>query len=120
MLRGVRGAIQVEANDATAIVMATEKLMLALIEANAIDKKQVSAVIFTVTPDLNATFPAEVRNKIHWEVVPFLCSQEIPVRNAMERIIRVLVLFETDLSQEKISHQYLGTTQKLRPDLKND
>lgn len=120
MIRGVRGAIQVEANDATAIVEATEKLMVALIDANAIEKKQVSAVIFTVTQDLNATFPAEVRNKIHWELVPFLCSQEIPVKNAMDRIIRVLILFETDLSQEKIRHQYLGSTQKLRPDLKND
>jgi chorismate mutase len=30
------------------------------------------------------------------------------------------VLFETDLAQGQIRHQYLGSTRKLRPDLKND
>lgn len=118
MLRGVRGAIQVERNDAKVIEQAAEKLMVALIEANGIEKSNVSAVIFTLTPDLNAAFPAVVRNRIHWELVPFLCSQEIQVSGAMERVIRVLVLFETDLNQENIRHQYLGTAEKLRPDLK--
>jgi chorismate mutase len=118
MLRGARGAIQVDRNDAEVIKESAEKLMRALIDANQIEKSNVSAVIFTLTPDLNAAFPAAVRNRIHWELVPFLCSQEIAVTGAMERVIRVLVLFETDLSQEKIRHQYLGTAEKLRPDLK--
>lgn len=118
MLRGARGAIQVNRNDAKLIEEAAEKLMSSLIEANQIEKSRVSAVIFTLTPDLNAAFPAVVRNRIHWQLVPFLCSQEINVRGAMERVIRVLVLFETDLNQDQIRHQYLGAAEKLRPDLK--
>ena len=118
MLRGVRGAVQVKLNDSVAILDAAQELLSAIIEANFIQMEQVSAVFFTVTPDLTAVFPAEVRKRIEWDLVPFLCSQEIAVLGAMERVIRVLILFETDLKQDEIRHQYLGATIALRPDMK--
>ncbi|PWT92791.1 MAG: chorismate mutase [Acidobacteria bacterium] len=118
MTRGIRGAIQVEENKAASILKAAEELMHALIEANAIHSNTVAAVMFTVTPDINAVFPAEVRKKIGWELVPFLCAQEIPVPESLPRILRVLVLVDTQLSQREVRHQYLGAAQTLRPDLK--
>lgn len=117
MQRGVRGAIQVETNQAAAILSAAERLMRAIIEANDIRPERASSVFFTVTSDLNATFPAEVRTRLGWSLVPFLCAQEISVPGALERVLRVLVLFETEMRQEEISHQYLGAAQVLRPDL---
>ena len=119
MLRGIRGAIEVKGNTASDILAAAEELMRALIEANGVNRAFVSAVFFTVTPDLNASFPAAVRNKIGWNQVPFLCSQEIPVEGALQKILRVLVLWETDHAQEEIRHQYLGSAASLRPDLKS-
>ncbi len=117
MIRGVRGAIQVSINEKQAIVAAAEELMLALIDSNQIQRENVSTVFFTVTPDLNAAFPAAVRTKLGWELVPFLCGQEIPVEGALERVLRVLVLFETNAAQEDVRHQYLGNAASLRPDL---
>ena len=91
--------------------------MRALIETNGICVENVASVFFTVTPDLDAAFPAAVRNAIGWSLVPFLCGGEIPVPGSLERVIRVLILFETDRGQEEVRHQYLGVTAQLRPDL---
>ena len=117
MLRGVRGAIQVSANERSAILRAAEELMLALIENNRISQENVSAVFFTVTKDLDACFPASVRAQIGWDLVPFLCGQEIPVPGLLDRLLRVLILFDTELSPAEVKHQYLGAAAALRPDL---
>ena len=119
MQRGVRGAIQAAANERSAILNAARELMLAVIGANGIRAENAVSVFFTVTSDLNAAFPAEVRSLIGWNLVPFLCAQEIPVPGSLERVVRVLVLFETGLRLEEIQHQYLGATEILRLDLKN-
>jgi chorismate mutase len=119
MLRGIRGAIQVEDNTGEDILKASIVLMQRLIEANNVHAKNVAAVFFTVTSDLDAAFPAEVRKHLGWNSVPFLCSQEIPVPESMQKILRVLVLFETTLEQDEIRHQYLGATVALRPDLQS-
>lgn len=116
-MRGVRGAIQVAANNRQAILDSAGELMNAVIGKNRIVSANVSAVFFTLTPDLNAAFPAEVRKTIGWNSVPFLCEQEVDVPGAMKRVLRVLILFETDLTQEEVSHAYLGAAASLRPDL---
>jgi len=117
MLRGIRGAIAVKRNDSESIISSAETLMRAIIESNGIHREEVSAVFFTVTPDLDAAFPAAVRSRIGWDLVPFLCGQEIPVEGALPGILRVLVLWETALGQEEIHHRYLGAAAALRPDL---
>jgi chorismate mutase len=117
MLRGVRGAIQVSENGKQAILSAAGELMLALIEANRIVKENVSAVFFTVTPDLDAAFPAAIRSTLKWDLVPFLCGCEIPVQGDLERILRVMILFHTEADPTGIHHQYLGGAASLRPDL---
>ena len=117
MLRGVRGAIQVAENNRQAILDCAGELMKAVIGKNHMQPENVAAVFFTLTPDLNAAFPAEIRKTIGWNFVPFLCEQEVDVPGAMERVLRVLILFETDLTQEQVSHAYLGAAASLRPDL---
>ena len=117
MVRGIRGAIQATRNERGAILEAAGELMAALIESNRIVKENVSAVFFTVTSDLDAAFPAAIRSTLGWEFVPFLCGQEIPVPDAPERILRVLILFHTDADQNEIQHQYLRGAASLRPDL---
>src|SRR5262245_56228677 len=109
MLRGIRGAIEVTDNSRDAILDAAETLMNGLVKSNRIRSELVSSVFFTVTPDLNACFFAEVRTRIGWQWVPFLCGQEIPVPNSMERILRVLILLDTEQSQQEVEHLYLGS-----------
>ena len=117
MLRGVRGAVQAKANKRESILAAAEELMKAVIQANEIEAHAVASVFFTVTSDLDAAFPAAVRDRLDWAHVPFLCGCEIPVSGSLERVIRVLILFETEKMQEAIRHQYLGEAKRLRPDL---
>jgi chorismate mutase len=117
MLRGVRGAVQAEANKREAILAAAEELMKAVIRANEIEAHAVASVFFTVTSDLDAAFPAAVRETLEWSNVPFLCGCEIPVPGSLPRVIRVLILYETEKKQEAIRHQYLGEAKRLRPDL---
>lgn len=116
-VRGIRGAVSVPANTAEHILGATRELLAAMQQKNGFQPDDVTSVIFTVTPDLNATFPAEAARLMGWKLVPMLCSNEIPVPGSMPRVIRVLLTVHTRRSPEEICHVYLGEAQRLRPDL---
>lgn len=118
MIRGIRGAIDVPANSAEAILAATRRLVTALRDANRFRLEDVSSVVFTATPDLNAEFPARAARELGWLQVPLLCAQEIAKPGALARVIRVLISVETELRQDEIVHVYLGETECLRPDIK--
>jgi len=56
---GIRGAITVEANTSQAILDATLELLRRMTAVNDIEVDDIASVIFSMTPDLNAVFPAE-------------------------------------------------------------
>ena len=56
--RGVRGATTVAANDREEILVESRRLLAMMIRLNGMEASEVASVIFTVTPDLNAEFPA--------------------------------------------------------------
>ena len=116
-VRGIRGAITVDKNEKGAILAATKELLQAINERNNIILEDVAAVLFTVTADLDAAFPAVAARQIGWHQVPLLCANEIPVPGSLPRCIRVLVLLNTSLSQKEIQHVYLKDAVTLRPDL---
>jgi chorismate mutase len=115
-LFAVRGATQVEANEAAAIIAATEGLMRELIERNSLEPEAMVSCLFTTTDDLDAEFPAVAARKLGLDSVPLLCCREIPVPGSMERVIRVMVHFYAAAGSEP-AHVYLGATQELRSDL---
>ena len=115
--RGIRGATSVEINDAVAIITATRELLERIVVANDVLVVDVASVIFTATPDLDAAYPARAAREMGWVNTPLLCAQEMVVVGSMPRCIRVLVLWNTDLSPEQIRHVYLGSARALRPDL---
>ncbi|MDQ7841103.1 MAG: chorismate mutase [bacterium] len=114
---GVRGAITVESNTAEAIREATRTLLAEMVRANDVETDEIAAVIFTLTTDLNAAFPAEGARQMGWTAVPLLSSTEIAVPGALERCLRVLMLVNTSRSQGEITHVYLRGAEALRPDL---
>ncbi len=118
-IRGVRGAVAVEADQEAAIYQATTDLLKAILEANpSLDPADLASVFFTVTDDLTAAYPAlAARSLSGWTEVPLLCSREIPVPGGLSRCIRVLLHWNTNLKQHEISHIYLGEAARLRPDL---
>ena len=115
--RGIRGATTVSRNDREEILAATRELLLSLQTANGFAKERLAAAWFTVTPDLDAAFPAAAARDLGWDQVPLLDAQEIPVPGALPRCIRVLLLWNTDVPQSSVQHIYLRQAAALRPDL---
>ncbi|HOV78636.1 MAG TPA: chorismate mutase [Bacillota bacterium] len=117
VLRGIRGAITVKQNSAGEIVAATRELLQAIISENGIEPEDMASVFFTVTPDLDAEFPATAARELGLKYVPLLCTTEINVPGSLDRCIRVLVHVNTRKSQKEIRHVYLKEAVRLREDL---
>jgi chorismate mutase len=117
-VRGVRGAITVEANEDQPILKATSELLERIVSANGIVPDDICSVFVTVTADLDAAFPAAaIRSMAGWELVPLMCALEVPVKGSLEKCIRLMVHVNTEKSQKEIEHVYMGRAQALRPDL---
>lgn len=119
-VRGVRGAITVDSDDAVLIRAAARELMEELLRRNHItDFDDVISAVFTTTADLCSAFPAEAARAMGMGQVPLLCAQEIPVPGSMPLCIRVLLHINSERTPKEIEHVYLRDAQKLRPDLKS-
>ena len=112
--RGIRGATTADANTNEAIYSATRDMLQELINLNDINQEQVAVAYFTVTSDLDAAFPAAAARQLGWNNVALMCSTEIPVPDSMGRCIRVMILYNTETSQEDIVNVYLKGTDVLR------
>jgi chorismate mutase len=117
MMRGIRGATTVIENTAEAINEATQELLEKMLLDNTLEFEQICSIIFTVTPDLNAAFPAEAARAMGMTLVPLLNALEIPVPGRLERAIRVMMHVETERKQDQIKHIYLRGAVVLRPDI---
>lgn len=116
--RGIRGATTVTKNEEAEILRETVILLREIVERNDVIAENISNVWITMTNDLDATFPARAIREIEgWEMVPLMCSTEIPVKGSLPKCIRLMVQINTDKSQREIRHVYLNEAQKLRPDL---
>ena len=114
--RGIRGAITVVENDADMILAATRELLQAIIAANGVQEKDVASVLFTVTTDLDAVYPAVAARQLGWTHTALMCAQEMDVRGSLPRCIRVLVHWNTEREIDEIQHVYLHDACRLRPD----
>ena len=117
-LWAVRGAVQVDENRADAILAATEELVGELMTRNDLLPEAMVSCIFTVTPDLDAEFPAVAARQLGLDSVPLLCASEVPVPGAMPRVIRLLVHYYAAAGHSPV-HAYLGEARALRSDLQS-
>jgi chorismate mutase len=116
---GVRGAITAGSNTADGILAATSELLTAIATANGIIKEDIGALFFTTTTDLNAEYPAVAARQLGWQDTAILCGHEMSVQDRPQRVIRVLVMWNTSLTARDIQHVYLREAQRLRPDRPN-
>ena len=112
--RGIRGATISEANTAEAIYKATGTLLADLVEANSIVERDVAAVYFTTTPDLNASFPAAAARQMGWNNTALMGGTEVDVPGSLDRCIRVMILVNTDLEADQLVNLYQNGTDVLR------
>lgn len=114
MTKGIRGAITVEDNTSQAIEDATLELLNELITQNGIMKEKISHVIFTLTNDLNAEFPAKfARKELGWDEVAMMCFHELDVPNSLEKCLRILIVINCG-DGFKPNFVYLKGAAKLR------
>ena len=118
-VRGIRGATSVEADVPEQILAATRELLEELLRTNAITEfDEIVSAIFTTSPDLVSTYPAEAARGLGMTQVPLLCASEIAVPTTkVPRCIRVLLHVNTDRKQSEIVHVYLRDAKRLRPDM---
>ncbi len=112
--KGIRGAITVEENTPEAIGSATLRLLNEMVSKNKIEVDMISHIIFTLTNDLNAEFPAKfARINLKWKEVPMMCFHELDVPNSLEKCLRVLIVINCGetFAPEFV---YLGGAEALR------
>lgn len=118
LLRGVRGATTVEANERGLIMARVTEMLSVLVVENNIELTDLGAAIFSATPDLDAAFPAAAARTLGWGEVPLFGTQELDVEGGVPLCIRVLLLWNSDKNQNEIKHIYLHGASVLRPDLR--
>lgn len=116
-VRAIRGATTVEANTKEAIFEASIELLSKIEEKNDLKNTDAISIIFTVTSDLTAVFPAAAVRKMGITNVPLLDMAAPDIDGSLKRCIRVMIHINTDKTKDEIKHVYLRGASVLRPDL---
>lgn len=97
--KGIRGAITVDENSVESLRQATNELLSEMVLRNKINPDKISHVIFTLTEDLNAEFPAKfARLDCGFENVAMMCFHELNVPYSLEKCLRILIVLNCDES----------------------
>ncbi|OEJ29737.1 chorismate mutase [Streptomyces agglomeratus] len=116
-VRAVRGAVQLERDEAGHMDERVSELLTAVLERNGLTPDDLISIWFTATPDLHSDFPAAAARKLGIVDVPLICAQELDISGAMPRVVRVLAHVESSLPKSSVSHVYLGAAAALRKDI---
>ena len=116
-VRAVRGAVQLERDEAAHMQEQVSDLLTAILGRNSFAVDDLISVMFTATPDLHSDFPAVAARKLGITDVPLVCAQELDVEGAMPRVVRILAHVESSLPKSEIAHVYLGAAAALRKDI---
>lgn len=115
--KGIRGAITVENNSPEEIEKSTVELLETLLKENNLKEDLISHVIFTLTEDLNADFPAKfARKHFKWNNLAMLCFNELNVPNSLAKCLRVLLAVNCEETFQP-KHVYLKGAKTLREDI---
>jgi len=120
-VRAIRGATTASENTVDSITLVVTELLDTLEHHNQLESDDIISVIFTVTKDLDALYPASIaRERLNWSNIPLLDVQKMYVEGSLDHCIRVLLYVNTPKNQNQIHHTYLRGARVLRPDLDLD
>ena len=115
-LKGLRGATTTQSNEIEAIEASVSELIQELVKRNQLKPEQIVSIIFSVTNDLDACFPAAIaRRQTGWENVALIDCQQMYVKGDLKNCIRLLAHVLLPINQPP-QHTYLGEAVLLRPD----
>ncbi len=111
-----RGATTATENTVSAIEQAVSELLDALVTRNQLQPGNLISMVFSVTADLNALFPASVaRQRPGWEGIALLDTQQMHVPGDLNHCIRLFAHGWLPKGQFP-EHPYLRGAVSLRPD----
>ncbi len=117
MVRAVRGATSVKENTETEIIDTTCELLREMTSRNDILQDDIISIIFSVTSDISAAFPALAARRLGWNNTALMCTYEIDVPGSLKSCIRVLMHINTEKENNELKYVYLKDAKSLRPDL---
>ncbi|MFJ5224837.1 chorismate mutase [Streptomyces sp. NPDC088400] len=116
-VRAVRGAVQLERDEAGHMDEQVRELLATILERNELKSDDLISIWFTATPDLHSDFPAAAARGLGIVDVPLICAQELDIAGALPRVVRILAHIESDRPKSEIAHVYLGAAAALRKDI---
>ncbi|NLK88134.1 MAG: chorismate mutase [Clostridiaceae bacterium] len=117
MVRAIRGATTINENSADEIYTATTELLEEMTVQNGIEPDDIVSIIFSVTSDLNAAFPAVAARQMGWTKTAMMCTYEIDVPGSLKKCIRVMMHIQSEKGNDELKYVYLREAKRLRPDL---
>lgn len=117
---GIRGATTIENNNDKEISENTIVLIEEIINSNSLNKDKITALFFSCTEDITASYPAKAVRQMGLNEIPLMCFQEMHVENSLPKCIRVCVFYDGEISKKNVRHIYLNNAKQLRPDLLNE
>ena len=116
-VRAFRGATQLSADTKEDMRSAVVELLKEILSVNSLEHEDLISILFTATPDIQSDFPAAGVREFGLIDLPLICAQELDIKGALPRTIRLLIHANSSLSRAQISHVYLRGATILRPDL---
>jgi chorismate mutase len=113
-VRAVRGATQVERDDAEHVLARTRELVRQVLLRNGLTPADLISVVFTATPDIASVAPALAARQLGLHDVALICAQEMLVVGSMPRVVRLLAHVHTERSNAELVNVYLNGTELLR------
>lgn len=117
MIRAIRGATTVKNNEKHEILNATSELLWEMVRQNSIAKEDIISILFSMTTDLNAVFPAAAARQMGWDRIAMMSFHEIDVPGSLKNCIRVLMHINIDKGNDELKYVYMNEAKILRPDL---
>lgn len=115
--RTIRGATTISANTREAVFEGTTELLNDIIVRNSLDIDDIISIIFTVTGDIDAAFPAAAARTLGITNAALLDFPQLDVKGGLEKCIRALMYVDSELSQKEMIHSYLNGAKILRKDI---
>ena len=116
-LRAIRGATCLQADDPVEMAEAVAELFGQMMARNEVGDADLVSIFLTCTPDLVSGFPAAAVRTLGYHDVPLMCAQEMNVRGALPRVVRVMAHVDSELARADVQHVYLRGAEALRADL---
>ena len=117
MVRAIRGATTAESNSREEILAAAGEMVKEMISKHGIDTGDMISILFTLTPDLDAVYPAVAVREMGITDVPLLDFAQPDVNGSLKKCIRAMIYINSDKSNKELKHRYLKGARVLRPDL---